>query len=329
VIEGSGKIPYPRTLVEPENFALRKGHEALQTYYMNNNGRNSNGRVVDNYDGSNDVAAHTFCGSCGVHLLYAPSSKSNLLYLNVDCLQRGSFARHRGGRSMDVVAEDEEAVVPVDGRGIHRKVGENRDSANARKRTLRGATREEKPARERSDFSNSHGSPLLSSPLLMAEALETACTRQAYGLRQLTPKSGNRNTTPNSKAPRPGLPPRIESSSSRAKLFKIIGTPSSSSLGAGGGTTVAAHDDDISEPTIPADLMSYDPDAVDDDDEEEEDDDVTSRSLLSEETAKSLRRYMSKHVGNNHHNPSSAITEATAASSVSSHENASARHDVV
>ena len=37
------------------------------------------------------TAAYTFCKNCGIHILYAPSSQSSYLYLNVDCLESGGW----------------------------------------------------------------------------------------------------------------------------------------------------------------------------------------------------------------------------------------------
>jgi len=57
-------------IVEPENFRLLKGAEALVTYRFNTG-----------------TARHTFCGTCGIHSFYMPRSHPDKVDVNVRCLE--------------------------------------------------------------------------------------------------------------------------------------------------------------------------------------------------------------------------------------------------
>lgn len=119
VQEGPGKIRFRHTQIAASSFRLIAGSDCLQTYYvvaesietyensmqdrlpqpasesvsgclgmsswdhhlhsvMHKKPRNANGD-------SKKIGAHSFCRRCGVHILYAPSSQSSKLEINVDC----------------------------------------------------------------------------------------------------------------------------------------------------------------------------------------------------------------------------------------------------
>jgi hypothetical protein len=57
-----------------------------------------------------NTAAFTFCSRCGVHILHAPNASSNMLDVNVDCLDAGtkwSISKHKQNLSQGVPALDQ------------------------------------------------------------------------------------------------------------------------------------------------------------------------------------------------------------------------------
>jgi hypothetical protein len=79
--EGPGKIQYRHSQINAINFRIYAGHECLKTYYVyRNNARKG---------------AHAFCERCGVHILYAPSKRTPLLNINVNCLEGNGVSKVR------------------------------------------------------------------------------------------------------------------------------------------------------------------------------------------------------------------------------------------
>jgi hypothetical protein len=79
--EGPGKIQYRHAQINAANFRIYAGHECLKTYYVyRNNARKG---------------AHAFCERCGVHILYAPSKRTPLLNINVNCLEGNGVSKIR------------------------------------------------------------------------------------------------------------------------------------------------------------------------------------------------------------------------------------------
>jgi hypothetical protein len=56
-------------IVQPEQFELLSGKDALTTYHFNTG-----------------VAQHTFCSTCGIHPFYVPRSDPDKIDVNVRCL---------------------------------------------------------------------------------------------------------------------------------------------------------------------------------------------------------------------------------------------------
>jgi hypothetical protein len=56
-------------IVEPSQFRLLKGRDALSTYQFNTG-----------------LARHTFCATCGVHPFYTPRSHPDKVDVNVRCI---------------------------------------------------------------------------------------------------------------------------------------------------------------------------------------------------------------------------------------------------
>jgi hypothetical protein len=78
---GPGKIQYRHSQINAANFRIYAGHECLKTYYVYlNNARKG---------------AHAFCERCGVHILYAPSKRTPLLNINVNCLEGNGVSKIR------------------------------------------------------------------------------------------------------------------------------------------------------------------------------------------------------------------------------------------
>jgi len=73
-----GKIRYPHITTNGDNFQLTSGTSHLSVYYVQlPEGNSKKGK---------NIAAHTFCNRCGVHILRAPDPKSNELEVNTNCL---------------------------------------------------------------------------------------------------------------------------------------------------------------------------------------------------------------------------------------------------
>lgn len=73
---GEGKIGYRHTEIKSSGLRFVRGQGHLKTYYV----------VVDDVE---DRGAHVFCGRCGCQILFAPSRKSNRLFINVNLLDEG------------------------------------------------------------------------------------------------------------------------------------------------------------------------------------------------------------------------------------------------
>jgi hypothetical protein len=212
---GTGKIPFPRTCVKAKHFVLRQGEEFLRTYFV-----------------GTSTAAHTFCQQCGVHLLYAPHPKSSMLFLNVDCLQAGSFKRKNIEEDDDDHDHDHESDV--------NNYRHSHSRSHHQERKSDYEYQEESNALRPSQRPNLPASPIAHFP------------------------------------ERPGK-----------MVYNVAPTPSES------WNLVEPKDfqvpDDISEPTIPADLVSV-ADSVGDFSIR------SSRSVMTTASARDLRVYMSKHL---------------------------------
>lgn len=82
-----GKIRFPNCSATANDFKFTNGTEFLSIYYVD--------IPVQKYSTSvrdvtslieKQVAAHTFCSRCGVHILRAPDNRSNALEINTNCL---------------------------------------------------------------------------------------------------------------------------------------------------------------------------------------------------------------------------------------------------
>jgi hypothetical protein len=73
VRDSTGKIEYPQTSVEASTFRLMQGRRKMRTYQI--------------ASVANELAtAHTFCSECGVPICSAIDPDSDMLILNVNCL---------------------------------------------------------------------------------------------------------------------------------------------------------------------------------------------------------------------------------------------------
>jgi len=79
-----GKIRYPHIATKADNFELLNGTEFLSVYYVQLPDNNNNNNHHTNTKGN--IAAHTFCNRCGVHILRAPNPNSDELEVNTNCL---------------------------------------------------------------------------------------------------------------------------------------------------------------------------------------------------------------------------------------------------
>jgi hypothetical protein len=71
-------------IVEPENFELLSGQDALTTYQFNTN-----------------TAKHTFCKHCGMHPFYVPRSDPDKISVNARCLDGFDATATTPGRFFD------------------------------------------------------------------------------------------------------------------------------------------------------------------------------------------------------------------------------------
>jgi hypothetical protein len=63
-------------IVEPSQFKLTQGEEALATYRFNTG-----------------VARHTFCATCGIHPFYVPRSDPDKIDVNARCIEGLDLSR--------------------------------------------------------------------------------------------------------------------------------------------------------------------------------------------------------------------------------------------
>jgi len=87
-LDCGGKIRYPHYPTTADKFQLTKGSRHLKMYYVTVNNVSEDGSPT----GTTCMAAHTFCGRCGVNLLRAPDSTMDALEVNVGCLERDGYA---------------------------------------------------------------------------------------------------------------------------------------------------------------------------------------------------------------------------------------------
>jgi len=81
-----GKIRYPHFLTKSENFQLSSGSSHLSVYYVNLDSDEPTSKLMPPQKEKTKMAAHAFCNRCGVHILRAPDSKSDIVEVNVSCL---------------------------------------------------------------------------------------------------------------------------------------------------------------------------------------------------------------------------------------------------
>jgi hypothetical protein len=88
---GPGKIQYRHAQINASNFRIFAGHESLKTYYV--------------YRNNAKKGAHAFCERCGVHILYAPSKRTPLLYINVNCVEGNGVTKIRTMTTEHAISE--------------------------------------------------------------------------------------------------------------------------------------------------------------------------------------------------------------------------------
>jgi len=85
-----GKIRYPHISTKADHFELLHGTESLSVYYVelpeDKHQQIVTNDVVNHSTLKGNIAAHTFCNRCGVHILRAPNPNSNELEVNTNCL---------------------------------------------------------------------------------------------------------------------------------------------------------------------------------------------------------------------------------------------------
>mmetsp|Transcript_585 Transcript_585/g.1224 ORF Transcript_585/g.1224 Transcript_585/m.1224 type:complete len:515 (-) Transcript_585:263-1807(-) len=86
-LDCGGKIRYPHYPTTADKFQLTKGSRHLKMYYVTVNNVSEDGSPT----GTTCMAAHTFCGRCGVNLLRAPDSNMDALEVNVGCLDKDGY----------------------------------------------------------------------------------------------------------------------------------------------------------------------------------------------------------------------------------------------
>lgn len=102
--DGQGKIHYPHTHVHAPDFRFIAGEAILKIYYVLVPAAASALGVEPK------TAAFTFCSRCGVHILHAPNAFSNMIDVNVDCLDAGTkwlMSKHKRNLSQGVPALDQ------------------------------------------------------------------------------------------------------------------------------------------------------------------------------------------------------------------------------
>jgi hypothetical protein len=81
--DGQGKIHYPHVSIHITELHFLTGKDLLKAYYIFVPARGSKMGVEP------ETAAFTFCSHCGTHILHAPSSHTNMLDINAECLDAG------------------------------------------------------------------------------------------------------------------------------------------------------------------------------------------------------------------------------------------------
>ena len=108
-------MSFPNCSTTANDFKFTNGTEFLSVYYVNIPIQKCT--RVDAIQAliEKQVAAHTFCSRCGVHILRAPDNRSNALEINTNCLD--DFHNDKGDRIDDLkltVSFDAD----IDGRGV-------------------------------------------------------------------------------------------------------------------------------------------------------------------------------------------------------------------
>lgn len=213
--------------------------------------------ALQTYYVGTSTAAHTFCSQCGVHLLYAPSPQSSYLFLNVDCLQPG-------WKKKIVVLEDDDDDEDFDYKIAYQHFHEGKSAE--------GYATEYTPPPPRGRSVNKFPDGRSLGKTIETTLPSTTTTEQS---RKITPhSSGKRMVDPT--------------------LFSAVALARENSWQVSGPSVTNVKwrndeaPDDISEPTIPMDLVST-ADAV-------SVDEGSVRSHFTEATARSMRLYLSKHL---------------------------------
>lgn len=91
-LDCTGKIRYPHVVTKASSFQLTKGSKNLGMYYVSlplDHSKSSPSPHLKQA-GMTITAAHAFCKRCGVHIFRAPDSRTNILEVNVNCLDSSS-----------------------------------------------------------------------------------------------------------------------------------------------------------------------------------------------------------------------------------------------
>jgi len=111
-----GKMRFPNCSTTANDFKFTNGTEFLSVYYVKIPIQKCSTRV-DAIQAliEKQVAAHTFCSRCGVHILRAPDNRSNALEINTNCLD--DFHDDKGDR-IDGLKLTVSFDVDIDERGV-------------------------------------------------------------------------------------------------------------------------------------------------------------------------------------------------------------------
>jgi len=96
--DSSGKIRYPFFRSLADNFYLVTGSSFLSKYYVN---PDDDDTVSLDSKETLKMTAHVFCSKCGVHILRAPDSETNILDVNICCLDVPSTYDNQKGHLVD------------------------------------------------------------------------------------------------------------------------------------------------------------------------------------------------------------------------------------
>lgn len=111
---GKGKIQYPHLQTVADNFNLTEGTEFLQIYYITL--PSSKSELDQPKVKLRDItAAHAFCKRCGVHILRAPDSSSDVLEINSNCLDGDETWERMRRLKVEIGGSSLGSGVPIEG----------------------------------------------------------------------------------------------------------------------------------------------------------------------------------------------------------------------